>query len=641
VRAGRTSSAAGSARLHRWARWLAAAACVAVLATAWAPGARQISASDADASGAPVAEGIATGDGTAAGDDATAGDGLAYADDATAGAGLAYADEAATGEAASDGLAYADETDDAAAGDVAYADEVDESADSADGADGESSDADDETVAEEVGEAVDDWGSMTGNYQVSDEQTLQESLDRYISNNYKAAGLPGVAVAVVSSEGVLYVGTFGDCTSSSDTFAVGSLSKSFTAVAIMQLVERGQVDLDAPANTYLPDSTLPDSVTIRSLLNQTSGFGYYDSLEDETVGETEGTFSYSNANYDTLGRVIENVTGMSYADYLQENIFGPLGMINSSADPSAREQALGHRNYFGFAITDGFVHEDTDDAWGQSPSGYICSSIDDMARYLQMYLRDGEGILSSESIDEMFRDVVPTSDDGWYSMGWMPSLDEDDEVTSASHPGQVENAVADMCIFPQDDLAVVILGDESDYFGGNDEFWEMAGQIEDIVAGYDAFDIDPTERIDEHIRVDVTLFAVVVLCLLPILLFRRWRRMMENASGVSGALRVWIPLVLIHVALPIELALLPGQFGVKWRDLATFVPDVALVLLLCIALLTGCGIVKVCLTLIRTWQKTNTSVDGLIKDMGSGDAERVRSGQSETDGSGASSTESG
>jgi len=104
-----------------------------------------------------------------------------------------------------------------------------------------------------------------------------------------------------------------DCTSADQTFIIGSLSKSFTAVCVMQLVEQGAIDLDAPAALYAPGYGVPSVVTVRDLLNQTSGFGYFQPLADATVGETLGSFSYSNANYDLLGRIVENVSGETYA----------------------------------------------------------------------------------------------------------------------------------------------------------------------------------------------------------------------------------------------------------------------------------------------------------------------------------------
>ena len=115
-----------------------------------------------------------------------------------------------------------------------------------------------------------------------DTETLCTALDSYLETNVPRTHEPGVAVAVVTTQGAAYMRTFGTCTSVNDSFYIGSLSKSMCAVAIMQLVEQGKVDLDAPAFEYVPEYPVSPQVTVRMLLNQTSGFGYYESLSQAT-----------------------------------------------------------------------------------------------------------------------------------------------------------------------------------------------------------------------------------------------------------------------------------------------------------------------------------------------------------------------
>ncbi|WP_229065444.1 serine hydrolase domain-containing protein, partial [Eggerthella lenta] len=263
-----------------------------------------------------------------------------------------------------------------------------------------------EASAADLDEA-DEGASPEGLEPTGDE--LAARMDAYLAANFPRAGAPGLAVAVVDAGGVRYLRTFGDCPDADAPFVVGSLSKSFTAVAVMQLVEQGAVDLDAPASRYAPGYDVPDEVTVRSLLNQTSGFGAYDSLAeaaDGELGETFGAFSYANANYDLLGRVVEGASGEDYARYLDEHVLEPLGMASTTADP-ARAEALGmvpgHRDWFGLPVADGFRHAQGDGAWGGPASGYVASSVRDMASYLRMYLNGGMGgdgarVLSADSV---------------------------------------------------------------------------------------------------------------------------------------------------------------------------------------------------------------------------------------------------
>lgn len=359
-------------------------------------------------------------------------------------------------------------------------------------------------------------------------------MDAYLDQSFPQTGVPGVAVAVVSARGTLYERTLGDCTSTSSTFVIGSLSKSLTAVAVMQLVEAGQVNLDDSIGAYVADTGLPDSITVRSLLNQTSGFGYYDSLADAWPGASAGGFSYSNANYDLLGRLVESVSGMGYGDYLRERVFSPLGMDDASAYGSgdvraaeaARGSVPGHRNWFGLNLADGYLHQDGDHAWGGPSSGYVRASLSDMEGYLRMYLQGGSGVLGPSSVRSLALSRVPDPyGDTYYGMGWT-TFDWDGGELVMSHDGQVENYVSRMVVLPSCGVALVVLGDASDYFGGNEAFWQMADGVVSIVVGADGIEVDGGERLCLHAEYDGLYLAMVGGALAALLRIRR-----ERASG--------------------------------------------------------------------------------------------------------------
>lgn len=424
-------------------------------------------------------------------------------------------------------------------------------------------------------------------------KTLQESMDEYFDQYFSTSGVPGMAVAVFDSKGIRYQTTLGACTSEHQTFIIGSLSKSFTAVAIMQLVERGQVNLDAPASTYVPQYGTPDSVTIRSLLNQTSGFGYYDSLGDATVGLTAGRFSYANANYDLLGKVIEAVSGMDYGTYLKQNIFDPLGMTDASAgtSPEVAEEVPLYRNYFGLNVADGFVHEDSDDAWGTASSGYVRASLSDMEKYLQMYLNLGEGILEPDDVMKIFLSrVADPGGDTYYGFGWTSFTWDDGELV-LSHDGQVENGVSRMCLLPDRDMGIVVLGDASDYFGGNANFFQMCDDVVSLSVGGEAVGVDGSVLWRGHLQIDLLLGIVAFAAVFSLVRIRSWWRKLDSLK--PSVLR-W-RLFFLHGLFPAVLLMIPWWNGVKWRDLATFVPDVTITLAVSAALLVVGGVTKVCL----------------------------------------------
>ena len=456
---------------------------------------------------------------------------------------------------------------------------------------------------------ADEGASPEGLEPTGDE--LAARMDAYLAANFPRAGAPGLAVAVVDAGGVRYLRTFGDCPDADAPFVVGSLSKSFTAVAVMQLVEQGAVDLDAPASRYAPGYDVPDEVTVRSLLNQTSGFGAYDSLAeaaDGELGETFGAFSYANANYDLLGRVVEGASGEDYARYLDEHVLEPLGMASTTADP-ARAEALGmvpgHRDWFGLPVADGFRHAQGDGAWGGPASGYVASSVRDMASYLRMYLNGGMGgdgarVLSADSVRRMFLDRVPDPEgDTYYGMGWT-SFSWDDGELVLSHDGQVENYTASMCLLPERGIGIVALSDANDNAGGNIRFFDLVGGVVSVAIGGTGQPMDDAWTWAWRQRVDVLYASALLLAVSPLLLTGRWRRRLSAAcrGGVAPIVRarslrmLLVRSVLLHVALPACILALPFVWGVPWRDLLTFSPDVSTVLRASAGLLVVAGAVR-------------------------------------------------
>lgn len=432
-------------------------------------------------------------------------------------------------------------------------------------------------------------------------EALSSALDAYLDQVFSTSGVPGAAVAVVDSDGVRYLRTLGDVTSADQTLIIGSLSKSMASAAVQQLVDAGAVCLDAPVDDYLPAYGVPRSVTVRDLLNQTSGFGYYQSLADARVGESYGEFSYANANYDLLGRLVEGVSGLSYGDYLRKNLWGPLGMADAcldgeklaaaSGDGRGGGEAAGHRNWFGLPVADGFTHERGDGAWGGPASGYVRASISDMASYLRMYLNSGAGVVSRAGVHRMVFDRVPdASGDTCYGMGWTTYSWGDGELVM-SHDGDVENYVARMCVIPGRDLGVVLLADANDAVGGNAAFWQMADDVTSLAVGGVAVGVNPGETCVAHACYDAAYVLAILACVAPVLLARRWAGRMAAADAPERAVRAaWA--VALHVAVPACVAFVPAGFGMRLRDFADFYPEQALVMAICDVLLVAGGAMK-------------------------------------------------
>ena len=439
---------------------------------------------------------------------------------------------------------------------------------------------------------------------------LARQLDAYLDASFSASHLPGAEVVVVDGSGVVYARALGDVPSVDAPMPVGSLSKSLTAVCVMQLVEAGEVDLDAPARGYIEDpGSLPAEITVRDLLNQTSGLGYYDTtsqaLERAEPGESYGWFSYANANYDLLGKVVEGVSGETYADYLAEHVLAPLGMTRSSGDmdgalvdgeSAADALVAGHRNWFGAFVADGFTHESDDDSWGTAASGYVVSSAYDLGVYLRMYLAGGEvpdavadggqapRVLTASSVGA----IVGAGDvraglEVPYAMGWFPFTWDDGELV-ALHDGSVEGHLARMVLLPDRGLGVVVMADGADDLTGGGSFFDLADGVVGVVTGDDPEPLGGGRYVAEHARLDLWCAAALVACALPLVRVRGWLRWLERAGGrpEPGSVALRLAPYVAGTAAPL---LCPLAWGVPWRDLAGFAPDVACVLVACAVLL--------------------------------------------------------
>ena len=292
---------------------------------------------------------------------------------------------------------------------------------------------------------------------------------------------------------------------------IGSITKQFTATAILQLEEKGLLSLDDPITKHLPNypKETGDRVTIHNLLSHTSGIPNYTSMpgvmdnkalevsvedligifKDEPLEFEPGEkYKYSNSNYIVLGAIIEKVSGKSYEDYLQENIFGPLGMRNSGYDHRDRimmNRAAGYsQNQEGELINAEFVHMSSPYA-----AGALYSTVGDML--IWDHALYGEKILKKSSLEKMFTPVK-----GNYGYGWV--IDEAYGHKRIWHNGGIYGFYTSFSRWVDDKVCVVV-------FSNND-----SAPADVIASGLGAVTLDePYDMpvIKEPIEVDPAIFA--------------------------------------------------------------------------------------------------------------------------------------
>jgi CubicO group peptidase (beta-lactamase class C family) len=269
---------------------------------------------------------------------------------------------------------------------------------------------------------------------------LKQELDDYLKAAHEVWKFHG-AVLVAKDGKVLFKKGYGMANielgvpqTPEMKFQIGSITKQFTATAIMQLQEKGLLSLDDPITKHLPDypKETGDSITIHHLLSHTSGIPNYTNMpgvmdnkalkisvedlmatfKDEPLDFEPGEkYQYSNSNYIVLGAIIEKLSGKAYEDYIQENIFEPLGMDNSGYDHRDRimkNRAAGYsQDEKGELVNAEFVHMSTPYA-----AGALYSTVGDMFIWDQALYTDK--LLKKSSLDKMF-----TPNKGNYGYGWV------------------------------------------------------------------------------------------------------------------------------------------------------------------------------------------------------------------------------
>lgn len=312
------------------------------------------------------------------------------------------------------------------------------------------------------------------------------AIDRFVAQQMAAQRLPGLALAITHGDQVLYVKGYGTADDGQPVtpqtqFMIASLSKSFTALAIMQLVEQSKIDLDAPVRTYLPEFALADAdaaarITVRQLLNHTSGLsdrGFPPMRQPQPTSPAErvasmrtahpvaapGTeFHYFDVNYQVLARVVERVSNQAFSDYMEAHVFAPLQMAQTFAANTAPEaQQRASRLAQGHIVVFGIPVAATELPYYFGGSGGVISTAEDLAHYLIMQNNGGRfqgtRLLSPEGVALMH--TPPPNVASSYAMGW--SATTEDGARVLEHNGILSAFSAEAALLPDSGYGLVLL----------------------------------------------------------------------------------------------------------------------------------------------------------------------------------------
>jgi CubicO group peptidase (beta-lactamase class C family) len=449
----------------------------------------------------------------------------------------------------------------------------------------------------------------------------QEQIDAYLEARMRTAHIPGLALGVVRGNEVIYLkgygiaGPGGPAVTPQTPFIIGSLSKSFTALAVMQLVESGQINLDAPVTKYLPwfrtaDPAASAQITVRQLLHQTSGLPVYEGRrgfvdDDQADGALETcvrrlaavtlshpagqAFEYANENYTTLGLIVQAVSGRSYEDVIRAEIFAPLQMRHSAAslsDPAAQDVASGHRHWLWRAIA-----FDAPYPRGQTPAGFLISSAEDMSHYLIAHLNGGayagQQVLSPGGMAALHAPGAPIGPTTSYAMGWV--VRSEAGALRIEHNGDVSNFHANMLLLPDQQIGLVILTNVGGFTNAAALNLPIEGVAAILLGQGVSPEVDPPMNWLPPTLLLLPLLAAVVWLGGSLAFSRRWQR--RGGLPVRGWPVLWrygIPLALDLTLAGAAWIILPARLQTPLATIGLFAPDVfAVVVSLTVLSLAG------------------------------------------------------
>lgn len=411
-------------------------------------------------------------------------------------------------------------------------------------------------------------------------------IDAFVRDQVQRHGIPGLALAVVDQDQIVYLGGYGKADQSGRAmtaqtpFVLASASKPLTALAIMQLVEAGKVELDAPVQRYLPtfrvaDPVASQQITVRHLLQHTSGipeagcqnnrFGaktladFVAALQTiELVAPVGTRHFYCSGNYNILGRIIEVVSGEPYASYMQQYLFAPLAMRHTFTDEMyAREAGLvqGYHWLFGIPAPSHYPYDAV-----QMPSGFLIASAEDMAHFLITQINGGRfgaaTVLSPQGIAAMQAPGAPVgAGKDTYGLGWRTTTLGG--IPVIAHPGDHPNVHTLLFIEPASRRGAVLLLNSQNMVAQFGAFREIEAGVARLLAGQEPAPVTALRLPTLYYLIDAMLGGMLLLALWSFLRLPHWTRQLRRQQA-AGQMRLWRVRLRIFWELALPLTLLVG-----------------------------------------------------------------------------------
>lgn len=418
-------------------------------------------------------------------------------------------------------------------------------------------------------------------------------IDSYVAAELEADRVPGGALVITKGNRIVHARGFGEDgngrpVTPSTSFLLGSMSKSFTALAVMQLVDEKRIQLDAPAKQFLPwfrvgDAGAGDKITVRHLLNHTSGLptmapqavgrntplrAHVEALQAASFTSSPGAqHEYSSPNYLVLGAIIEAVTGRSFAEYVQTEILTPIGMLHSftsQQDAMQAGMARGHRYWFGIPVATVLPAEP-----GRLPTAAMIASVHDLGRFLLMQQNDGRSggrqLLSPQALAEMHRGSIDAN--GFeYAMGWR--ISEIHGVPAIHHGGMLPHFRGKMVMLPQEKWGIAVLTNASSALPADATSHKIADNVASALVGTPL--PQPQGQIPRTYLIAVALMALITIAEARTL----WKLRGWHARAAKAPKKAWVG-VITGLLVPTALLFgIPGAQGLTLSASMRSAPDI-------------------------------------------------------------------
>jgi D-alanyl-D-alanine carboxypeptidase len=334
---------------------------------------------------------------------------------------------------------------------------------------------------------------------------LASRIDTVAEEVLTSTGVPSASIAIVRNGMVAYTHAYGDARLDPETratvgmrYSIGSISKQFTAAAVLLLQQDGKLSLDDPVSKYLPDLTRANEVTIRMLLSHTSGYQDYwpqdylmppmrvattsqhilDVWAKKPLDFEPGTrWQYSNTNYVIAGRIVEQVSGMEIFRFLQQRIFTPLKMESVYNSDIARLADTDAQGYIRYALGPLRPAPKEGAGWVFA-AGELAMPAYDLALWNISVMN--HSLLTPDSYKQMFTSVkLKDGTDPHYSLGMETNAIQGHRALE--HAGEVSGFVSENMVFPDDHVSITVLTNQDAIAAAS----IIAAQIAPILLGED------------------------------------------------------------------------------------------------------------------------------------------------------------